>query len=587
MDLTWYIQRARRMSIREVRMKASQRFQSPRIARKLRGSADVASLRQDVVLPFESVAIEDLHHPDMLRVADRVKRGDRWVLGLGWIPRGTWDWCRDPGSDVLWPAIASHRLDYRRIGTEIRLTWELNRFHDLTVMAQAFWLTHDVSYVDEIRRVFHGWCATNPVGVGPNWVSAMEAAIRIVNMTWVARMIRQSDPDLVQRLGHQIVLHEAYIAHHLSFGSSANNHLLLELMGLATAHGFWSFTAGGDKTQDYVGRFTEELNRQTGPGGMNREMSSHYHLFVAEAAVHVETVQRARNLSSRRLSELIMRMRRVIEALTVQEGICRFGDDDEGCIIRFPDGTARWDHVLAGRQTGPWTGLAPVEGDFHVPPLQSFDGIVVIRCGPFHLVVDGGHAGMAPLYAHAHDDGGSIYLAYHGSWFLVDPGTGAYFRDLNLRRALMESHAHNRPVSWPGESRLNGPFSWGQVPQRFKVVDMSVDGGASTIRVDMESDDGRYRRNVVATNDSVRVRDIALNMSFRVAITIPCGWTWSRPDKQDYLFEQKDLRLLVRWTCLGSLPEDIRSPRFGGEGTTSVQFRSDEVAQVGWEVRAW
>lgn len=582
MGLTWYVKRARRMSAREIGVKLFQHAYAPFIARKLARSTETAILRQDTRLPFELANLEDLYVPDIVNVAERVKRGERWVLGLGWVGSEQWDWCSDPGTGMYWPAIPSHRIDYRKPGTEIRLTWELNRFHDLTVMSQAFHVSRDVSYLAEIERRFGDWVARNPVGTGPNWVSAMEAAIRIVNMTWVARLVHRYRPRLVEKIGHQIAIHEGYISHHLSLGSSANNHLLLELMGLAFAHAFWNFPTKPEKTEDYVGRFTAELDRQTGPGGMNREMSSHYHVFAAESAVHVLCAARARSLEPEKLTEVLGRMRVVVQALTIKEGICRFGDDDEGQIVRIVGPTDKWEHVLAGMGTSPWLLLDPVSPE-EPSSLQVFDGVVVIRQGSYRVVTDGGSAGLGPLYAHAHDDGGSIYIGYEGHWFVEDAGTGAYFRDVSLRKSLAEAGAHNGPSCPCKQGRMDGPFTWERTPLEFKVAQTSKDREQGRFRVVLAEGTSHLRRTITVSPSGIGIQDRCRGEPLTVTVTIPASWAASTGESDEWVFTRQHTRISLRWKGEAPTLSQVSTPRFGGGNDLGWQltWRKSELLEWG------
>lgn len=583
MGLTWYINRARRMSGREIRAKAMHRLREPWIMHRIRESSMTARLRPDVALPFETASIEQLCHPKIIQVANRVKMGERWVLGLGWLSPAQWNWCGDPATGALWPMIPSYRLDYRRVGTEIRLTWELNRFHDLTILAQAFFVTQDPDYLKELSRLFNAWCRANPTGLGPNWVNGMEAAIRLVNMTWVARMVRKAAPDFLKVLGRQVAIHQDFIAQHLSFGSSANNHLLLELMGLAVSCAYWETSGKEDRTNYYARRFTEELTRQTGPSGLHFEMASHYHLLVTEAAIHVGSSLRALSSEGDSLRQVVGRLRKVVEAITIEEGICRLGDDDDGCVVRFPKEILRWDQVLAGLQQSAWVDIGDIPHT-HGPSLENYDGLIVGRSGPYRLIVDGGETGFGPLYAHAHDDGGSIYLGYRGHWIVIDPGTGGYYRDAKFRSALVCAGAHNAPVPETGGGQLAAPFTWKLLPHRYRVVTLNADAVDGVLTVRVERADGSIRRTVRMMDGKVCITDEADGTPFRVAVTVPSGWN-CRPREGQYTFRLGDLGFSLRFH--GPVSEPCRAPasrEFGDEGSFMLQLIGSSVTHWDWEV---
>ena len=68
----------------------------------------------------------------------------------------------------------------------IKYLWEANRHLHLLTLAQAHALTGDARYALGIRAQIDSWIEQCPVGRGPNWVSALELGIRLINwsITW-------------------------------------------------------------------------------------------------------------------------------------------------------------------------------------------------------------------------------------------------------------------------------------------------------------------------------------------------------------------------------------------------------------------
>lgn len=580
MGISWYIQRARRMSALEIAQKAWARAREPWLLHGVIRAPGVARLRDDVRLPFELAPTDQLDHPALLRVAKRVRSRDRWVLGLGWLNCRQWDWCTDPVTGQRWPSGPAYRINYRQQGSEIRLTWELNRFHDLTIMAQAFFLTGERGYVEEIDWVLSEWERANPVGMGPNWISAMEAAIRVVNLTWTARLIGSARPDLMERLGRQVSQHRRYIAAHLSKGSSANNHVVLELMGLVVAEAFWQEAGMPDQCQRHARQFVTALDQQTGPDGLHGEMASHYHLLVSEAAWHVGTALGARGLDSGPLAALLGRLSTVIEALTVSEGMCRFGDDDDGAIVRFPDDAVRWDQVLSGGSASAWV---PLSSRPPVPDWRQaiFDGLVVIRWHDWRVVIDAAAVGWGPLYAHAHDDGGSVYIAYGGRWWVIDPGTGVYFRDLNRRRSMVEALSHNAPVPTGRRAFLTAPFGWGRLPVRFRVSTVTP-ASTDAIAVAVVDERDQIRRTVWVSDQTVRIIDEATT-PFRVRLTM-AGEPPRREGCGRHRIRQSGMELCLSAATPVHFETARWCRRFGEVPQPVCQWLIGPVLRTEWEV---
>ena len=91
----------------------------------------------------------------------------------------------------------------------------------------------------------------------------------------------------------QIRWHQQYLAAFPSRGSSANNHVIAEAAGQLVASCAFPWFRESDRWRRTSARLLErELLRNTFPSGINRELASDYHRFVAElgfvAAVEAE-----------------------------------------------------------------------------------------------------------------------------------------------------------------------------------------------------------------------------------------------------------------------------------------------------------
>ena len=97
-----------------------------------------------------------------------------------WGPRR---WNVDPKTRAEAPLTFGKSLDYRdpeQVG-DIKYLWELNRHLHLVTLAQAHALSGDARYFAVIRAHLQSWIAACPFRSGPNWSSALEAAIRLIN----------------------------------------------------------------------------------------------------------------------------------------------------------------------------------------------------------------------------------------------------------------------------------------------------------------------------------------------------------------------------------------------------------------------
>jgi hypothetical protein len=77
-------------------------------------------------------------------------------------------------------------------GADVRVVWELNRLHHLVTLGRAYLLTGNERYTEEFLLQLASWYEANPPNFGANWVTAMEAGIRAVNITIALAMFRFS-----------------------------------------------------------------------------------------------------------------------------------------------------------------------------------------------------------------------------------------------------------------------------------------------------------------------------------------------------------------------------------------------------------
>src|SRR3989449_4596897 len=136
-----------------------------------------------------------------LAAAERIAAGrfDVFALqdaALGSPPR----WNRDPKTGVEAPLSFGQLLDYRdprRVG-DIKYLWELNRHLHIVTLAQAYALSGDARYFRVIRRHLESWFDDCPYGMGPNWSSALELGIRLINWSVAWQLLGGASSPLFQ-----------------------------------------------------------------------------------------------------------------------------------------------------------------------------------------------------------------------------------------------------------------------------------------------------------------------------------------------------------------------------------------------------
>ncbi len=445
-----------------------------------------------------------------LAAADRIAEGEMDILALRGVKLGTPpDWNRDPKTGVVAPLVFGKLLDYRdpALVGDIKHLWEINRHMHLVTLAQAYSLAGDTRYLEIIRRHVESWLVACPFGRGPNWSSALEAALRLINwaMTWhlvggVSSPLFQgpSGARFRERWLESVHQHARFIRGYFSLHSSANNHLIGEATGLFIAALTWPHWPQSRRWGTVArGILEREALMQNAPDGVNREQASWYQHFVLDLLL---LGMLAGRVNGQRFSPAFeARVESMCEYLAsiMDAGghVPMFGDADDGMAARlaqdakfcpyrsllataailfrngalkrkagFLDDKTRW--LLGHEADFPFQARegAPTP----LPVRQSFPhgGYFVLGCdfeseNEIRLIADAGPLGYRSIAAHGHADALAFTLSVGGREFLIDPGTYAYHTQPRWRHYFRSTMAHNTlRVDGQDQSQSGGNFMW-------------------------------------------------------------------------------------------------------------------------------
>ena len=130
----------------------------------------------------------------------------------------------------------------------MKYVWELNRHPQLVTLAQAWRLTRDARYAEACRALLDSWITQCPCPIGINWTCSLEPALRLLNWSAAWHLLGGEDSPLFAgndgaafraRWLTSVWQHCRFVAGYLSRHSSANNHLLGELLGLYAGAATW------------------------------------------------------------------------------------------------------------------------------------------------------------------------------------------------------------------------------------------------------------------------------------------------------------------------------------------------------------
>lgn len=434
------------------------------------------------------------------------------------------DWNRDHASGVAAPMDLASSIDYRdfRVTGDCKLVWELNRHHQLVVLARAFRATGDRKYADGVVTQLRSWLEQNPFGRGMNWRSPLELGIRLINWVWALDLIRDSGAweGEIRRL----ILTAAYrhcweISRKYSRGSSANNHLVGEAAGVYVASSYFSGFPGAARMRAESRRILlREIEAQSYADGCTREQALGYQFFVAQFYLVAGLV--AKWSGDPFPDSYWRRLEKIVEFLgCMGEGglpLPLFGDCDDGYVLDLggekhdPAGLLcigavvfdRPDFARAAktfREPARWLLRQEERRRFAVlldrspePVLRSRafteSGYYLLQTGEpgstaaISVLFDCGELGLGAIAAHGHADALSITLRAFGRDILVDPGTFDYFTFPALRNYFRSTRAHNcLVVDDQDQSVMHGPFMWG-TRANAQCENWSPDDSGGTVR---------------------------------------------------------------------------------------------------------
>jgi hypothetical protein len=444
--------------------------------------------------------------PDGSEIVEQARRlctGPWQLFGsvLGAFPAAC-DWRAHPLSGFATPPAHWSRIPYMRgeCGGDVKFIWELNRHGELVRLAQAFHLTRSDQYTDRLKELLASWLRQNPPGIGINWISSLEVAIRAIAWCWIWHLTKTSKmwsgplfAEFLWQLGH----HARHIERFDSTHHSPNTHLTGEGLGLLYVGTlFPEFRRARRWRERGITILLGELERQVLPDGMHGERSACYHRYTLEIYLHAWLLGAGGRRARGRVHRALQRLLTATARLSRPDGSWPLlGDEDGGRVLRLGAlepidqrplalaagvalrRTAAVDCRDVRVRAEAWWLLDEAacsrvaRSARSAPPAARS---AVLRSAGYHVGRDDGAdpwyclvAGGSPrrgLAGHSHADLGHVEIARGARRLVSDPGCSTYTADLALRDWFRSEDAHacvsvdGLPLALP-----DGPFSWHRV----------------------------------------------------------------------------------------------------------------------------
>lgn len=509
MSLKWKLQRLSAMSGWEVGYRVKQRVQASVEQFGLHSSVPPVPARDRTGAAWVATLPTTFRIEKYRRAADEILDGRFAVFAmpaaaLGFPPQ----WNRDPKTGRQAPLRFGKTLNYRdeSVVGDIKYLWEPSRHAQLVTLAQAWHLTREQKYQNGCRTLLESWFDQCPYPSGVHWTSSLEHSIRLVNWSFAWHLLGGDTAPLFegaageafkQRWLTSVYQHCQFIAGHFSRYSSANNHLLGELMGLFIASLTWPLWKRSSRWKSTAQRGLErEALLQNGEDGVNREQANWYHHEVADMMIVSGLIARANgcDFSAAYWHRLRGMLQYIASIMDVGGHVPNFGDADDAIVARLDpdvadvyrsllatgavlfesaefkfkareiDDKTRW--LLGDAASGKFEaiGMANVS----LPIRKDFPNAGYYILGDrfetnreVRIVADAGPLGYLSIAAHGHADALSFTLSVGGKEILIDPGTYAYHTQRVWRDYFKGTSAHNTVrIDGVDQSVSGGNFLW-------------------------------------------------------------------------------------------------------------------------------
>jgi len=496
-DIKWFANRLKAMNLAEIAWRVEQKvlqkkeqkmlFAAHKAVTEIGITTELENLKADpdrLCLNLENTEYSLFEKLDLFGLYSYEDYKNKW--NAGFQTDNSW-----PLDEFTYNISISQRED---IG-DIRTNWELNRHFQFVGLAKNYYITDHIEYLEELKNLFCDWNKQNKFLHGVQWTSAMEISIRIVSWSYMYAFLAKSQCEeaFLIEIEHGIKTMADYVLKHRARYTSANNHLIVEMLGvgiagLLFAHDEWITEA--------VKILTEELSKQNYGDGVNKEMSLHYQAFVMEAyGIMWINMKRNKRVVPSIWRECLCKMSRFIADCCGDYGeVVEFGDSDEGKLIDFVGNTKdyyRYVLQLMGcLLDNRYTSLELSEDirwlvsskeiekyrkkELYVPNLAcsyKVGGYTILRSNDRRVLIGFDHAdlGFGTIAAHGHADVLSIQIFFDGNPILLDTGTYNYHVPKRVRDDIRSTKAHNSVyVKGYEQAEMLGPFLWGK---RYKMED--------------------------------------------------------------------------------------------------------------------
>ncbi len=327
---------------------------------------------------------------------------------------------------------------------DVRIVWELNRFHFAPVLAEAYNKTQDKSFLLAFKQFTIDWIEKNPVSSSPNWKSSMEVSIRLINLCVAASIFYKSDKkDIIfwNKFFLALFVHADFIVNHLEWSPKIrNNHYLTNILGLLFAGLLFEKTENGKKWLEFASsEIQKEMQYQVLGDGVDFEKSTWYHGFATEMFLVAYLLMKKRNLKiDKSFENQLTKMFVFLKIITRSDGsLLSIGDNDSGRLFK--------NYLANGFEDVIELGNKCLKIPNSTLGLFTFakSGFCIYRDAELLLSFFAGPTGTLETGGHTHNSSLAFTLDVNGKPIFIDPGAYIYTGNPKMRNLFRSTAYHN------------------------------------------------------------------------------------------------------------------------------------------------
>ena len=360
-------------------------------------------------------------------------------IRIGEVPT----WHVDPISGFAWPTDRPVRVS-PTLGPPgaLRRVWELNRMRWVHDLALAQRVSGRPEFLEAGWRQITGWVDANRPGMGVNWASPLEMAVRVLSWFAFMEITRSCPPEETHdRFWGCVAAQAGHTAWNLSLRPTPNNHLAGEAL-LILAVGVQCPWMPGAQPWARLGRdlLVWAIDFNILRDGAPAEGSTGYLSFVLEMYAAAERLLLLGELRPfpRKVRDRLDAAREILDTFSARGlGVPTIGDSDDAAL--FPGymptqcPNAPPEDACSLVATGADKQQNEVREEHDQDPASrvdygdlSCDSFTLATRGAFTVLCAGGRLGLPPTYGHAHAHALSVLVWFQDEPLVIDPGTFSY-----------------------------------------------------------------------------------------------------------------------------------------------------------------